>query len=233
MKLSSLLTALLLTLLVLPALAQSNGLTPAQLLSLAIHQQNVQKITELLEQYPGLLNQVDAKTGATPLEQAMAQKVNPRVLDAIFSANFDENQRTASGTPLQAAIASGFGEGVKRLIAAGADVDALSSNGETPLQLTVGSAMSGNSNALPIAQALVAAGADVNKRNSRGAPPLVTVIGLATVNDSLAASFASMLVKAGAEVNPTVEIEGKKASLSKMMSNYKIPKTQQALRQGR
>jgi ankyrin repeat protein len=89
------------------------------------------------------------------------------ILDALLQSKADANASTSSGdTPLILAAANHCGEGMARLIAAGAEIDTANDGGDTALLQAVASAN------VTGARLLIAAGADMNARNSRRETPL-------------------------------------------------------------
>jgi cytohesin len=76
------------------------------------------------------------------------------------------------GSPLHQAAARGKAADVSRLLAAGADPNAVNDRGQAPLHL----AATRNEDGPPIVAALVQAGARVNAADSRGATPLIVAL---------------------------------------------------------
>ena len=93
-------------------------------------------------------------------------------------------------TPLHYAARHGQVSVASVLIAAGADVNAKSDNGSTPLHQAA-------SRSASAASILIAAGADVNAKNNNGFTPLHWALS----NDHESASAVSILIAAGADVN--------------------------------
>ena len=99
---------------------------------------------------------------------------------------------------LRTAIKMDNGDRVQALIKAGVDVNAIYSDGETPLLLAI------KVQSLDAVQALIKAGANVNIAGKDGKPPLRTAIESRWCNDHwqfYVMSIIQALIKAGADVN--------------------------------
>lgn len=109
------------------------------------------QLVEFLIEQGAKVNQADRATGETPLHSALSQHERLRhnqVLRVLLAAGANPNKatkkniptgafmrdcRTKGETPLHRAAAFGDAEAIQLLLDAGAKVDALDMNGETPL----------------------------------------------------------------------------------------------------
>jgi ankyrin repeat protein/beta-lactamase regulating signal transducer with metallopeptidase domain len=119
--------------------------------------------------------------GATPISMAN-QRSNAEVVAIL-------RQHGAKET-LHGAVASGDIEGVKRLIAQGADLNARNEKGQTPLHLSFTSRYGRSTTVL-----LISEGADVNAKDQAGETPLMMAAALGRLYQ------AEVLITQGADVN--------------------------------
>ena len=133
----------------------------------------------------------------TPLMQAVNYAKSPSMVRALLAAGADVNATLESGwTALHLTVNNSdepthdLADIAKLLLDAGANKEAKSTGGSTPLTLA---ASNNRPNTLKV---LLDAGADVNARNKRQRTPLMYA-----VNNAKSASLVSELLAAGADVN--------------------------------
>ena len=131
----------------------------------ACRQGNLQKINELYQANPAVVNAEDHK-GFTPLVLA-AYNDQPAAVDFLLEKGAEVNPPAGSGnTALMGVCFKGFTEIAAKLLSAGAEVNQTNSSGATALTFA---ATFGH---LAIAEMLLKKGADVNIRDARGKSPL-------------------------------------------------------------
>jgi ankyrin repeat protein len=153
---------------------------------------NLEKVKELVEKDPQLVNAKDA-TGRTLLHLA-AGGVHLEVMKYLVQKGADVNAKETDGTtPLYSSALRGHLEACKFLIAKGALVDAINKGGETPFYYA---AYSGNKELLNYLLANGANKADLEIRNEYGRTPLCAV-----ARDGGNAETIKALISLGADVN--------------------------------
>jgi ankyrin repeat protein len=178
---------------------------------------------EAVKQHLAAGTKVDAKNdrGRTPLYDA-AYDGHQEIVELLITAGADVNANSDNGTPLDTAIrgnyreiadlllkhggkygsirtAAGGGdiEAVKEFLAAGADVNAKSKFGRTPLHYAAGFGQK------ETAELLIAKGVNVNAKNEDGETPLDRAI----INDE--PETADLLRKHGGKTGEELKAEGK------------------------
>lgn len=144
---------------------------------------------------------------------AAIERDEPGVVEALLQGGADPNaldDRSPScwrgWTPLTIASEQGNQQIAKTLLAAGADVNARNSNGETALMLAA------EAGAIAVAQELIGAGADASARNAEG----VTAMEFAAKRGDRRDTFnllRSMVDEAGADAREWVDGQGGVAEL--------------------
>lgn len=218
----------LLLILLLPTAAPAQELTDMQRLSKAILTKNVSQVRELLEESPDLLDQAN-DSGVTPLQQALSQTQDEKLLRALFSFQVDPNQTTSNGTALQAAIAGDNLLGVQLLLSAGADADTTGRGGLNALQSALATGALSHKNTYKIVDSLLNSGADPNLHSKRTYPPLLLAASLGENDDKLAAALVTRLREAGAKTDIKLNIQGKDIPFDALVRTLKGAKTKQAL----
>ena len=142
----------------------------------AIYHVDLEKVQEILQAEPELINQPDEQANETPLD---------KVLNAYFDASGRRQRASETGLVLEKEKMRLAEEIVRFLVEAGADVNVQNEiSGQTPLM---------NANSAENARVLVDAGADVNAReNHWGQTPLFY---------AWTAEHAKVLLDAGADPN--------------------------------
>ena len=164
-------------------------------LSLAAHNVNLNILKVLLD--AGADVNVRNKRQSTPLMIAVNSAKSPSLVSALLAAGADVNASNEDGWTALHITANipdepthDLADIAKLLLDAGANKEAKSTGGSTPLTLA---ASNNRPNTLKV---LLDAGADVNARNKRQRTPLMYA-----VNNAKSASLVSELLAAGADVN--------------------------------
>jgi uncharacterized protein len=148
------------------------------------------KVKELLKQDPSLVSAKD-KMGRTPLHLA-AENYRADVAEFLIVSGADLNAKDSNGgfAPLDLALASfRYKEMVELLLTKGADPNATSNQGLTPLQEA---AMRGQRDA---AEMLLAKGANMNAADDKGETALLWALLMGHMD------LARFLINANADVN--------------------------------
>jgi len=156
----------------------NNGATPLFNAAVSGHAD----IVELLINKGADIN-MPSQVGRTPIAMAKGKRMT-EVVDIL-------RQHGAKET-LHGAAASGDKEGVERLIAQGADLNAKDNNGQTPLHLSILNRRAGQARWVLISQ-----GADVNAKTNDGRTPLIMAVtrGDQYLEEVLIANGADITVK--------------------------------------
>ncbi len=137
---------------VMPAAAQLGS--PAYRLLEAIRERDGNKVAQLLEATPTLINTRDLTTRESALHIVTARR-DPTWMRFLLQRGADANaEDRARVTPLLIAAQIGFVEGARVLLQSGAQVNRANGRGETALHIAV------QRRDLAMVQALMAAGAD-------------------------------------------------------------------------
>jgi ankyrin repeat protein len=134
------------------------------------------------------------QNGVTPLMIAAARNENPRVVRMLLDAGADVNATMSSGlkaTPVTLALRfnPAARDIVPKLIAAGADLSILDSNGLTPLMWAAA-----RTDDVESLRYLLTAGVDVDARGASGRTALMQAAAFSTIPDAVA-----LLLNAGAD----------------------------------
>ncbi len=132
----------------------------------AIHNNDLSRLTALLNLHREIINQGDESKKNTPLHLAAFRK-NSEAVKILLARGANPDQPNSDGnTSLHYGAWWGDGDSMGLMIRAGAGVNARNNLGETPLHLSV---MSGEPEKIKM---LLYAGADKNIADNRGQTPL-------------------------------------------------------------
>ena len=133
----------------------------------AILSKDICLLEKLLELYPELINLRDEDGKSIVHLAAKKYTFFPAALEMILRRSCDANVRDSSGsTPLHHVAVSGRIEGIKLLLSMGAEVNASTTRGVTPLHVATFSSAE-------CVDLLIDHGADINAADEWGAPPIM------------------------------------------------------------
>jgi ankyrin repeat protein len=127
------------------------------------------KVAEMLDKDPALLNARDGEYAVTPLHVA-AQRGGKEMIDLLLARGADPDVRSRGAwTPLHQAASSANLPAAQALLDKGAAVNAKNDTGRTPLHLAAGGQ---RAHSAAVVELLIARKADVNAKDDDGRTPL-------------------------------------------------------------